>query len=341
MSRKLASVVRVDALDPIPGADKIEVASVLGWKCVVKRGAFQIGDLGVYLEIDSVPPDEDRYAFLWSKTERQPRPRNFRIRTVRLRGQVSQGLLLPLSEVFDGNSGEVAAEVGKDLTGVLGVAKWEPPSVDVGGSQARGGFPVGVPKTDEVRIQAQPELLQRLAGCPWEATVKLDGTSATFAVSDGEFHACSRNLSVRDGDNIYWRMARRYRLPELLALAPDLVIQGEICGPAIQKNRLGLEEHDLFVFDMWDQGRREYLSSSTVRELCRLFGLRAVPLDAVGTAFGMCIEDLLRAADGKYEGTDHDREGIVVRSSLGGSTSPELRVSFKVVSNRYLLGGGE
>lgn len=341
MSRKLASVVRVDALDPIPGADQIEVASVLGWKCVVKKDTFRVGDLGVYMEIDSVPPDEERYAFLWSKTERLPRPRNYRIRTVRLRGQVSQGLLLPISDVVDENSGPVALEVGKDLTDVLGVAKWEPPSVDVGGSQARGGFPIGVPKTDEVRIQAQPELLQALAGCPWEATVKLDGTSATFAMVDGEFHACSRNLSVREGDNIYWRMARRYRLPELLALAPNLAIQGEICGPAIQKNRLGLGEHDLFVFDMWDYGRWEYLSSSAVRELCHLFGLRVVPLAAVGTAFNLGIEDLLRAADGKYEGTDNDREGIVVRSSLEGCVRPDLRVSFKVVSNRFLLGGGE
>jgi RNA ligase (TIGR02306 family) len=88
--RKLASIQKIVDIRPIDGADKIEVAQVLGWEVVVaKKDEFKVGDLVIYIEIDSIVPDKSEFDFL--------RDRKFRVRTIKLRKQVSQGLILPLS----------------------------------------------------------------------------------------------------------------------------------------------------------------------------------------------------------------------------------------------------
>lgn len=104
--RKLACVKRIDDLLPIEGADKIEVAVVGGWKVVVKKGDFKKGELAVYLEIDSWVPTE--VAPFLTKSGHEPKEYNGvkgeRLRTVKLKKQISQGLLLPIS-VLDGIPG--------------------------------------------------------------------------------------------------------------------------------------------------------------------------------------------------------------------------------------------
>src|SRR5437016_3921436 len=100
MERKLASIQQVLEISPIENADAIELARINGWQCVVKKGEFRVGALGVFFEIDSIPPDTEVFRFLWTPKETPPepgtRPATFRIRTMRLRGCLSQGLLLPL-----------------------------------------------------------------------------------------------------------------------------------------------------------------------------------------------------------------------------------------------------
>jgi RNA ligase (TIGR02306 family) len=356
MQRKLASVQRVQALDPIPNADAIELARINGWQCVVKKGTFALHNLGVFLEIDAIPPDHPDFSFLWQPksplpldtgvcTPRAPRPEKFRIRTMKLRGALSQGLLLPLTD--KGVTGLLPVNhflsEGDDLTEMLGVTKWEPPATQ--GAEARGSFPSFIPKTDEARVQSAPGVLLDIKGLPYAITLKYDGTSATYCIDprDGEFHACSRNLSVRDSDNVYWRIARQYDLEGVLRRSLGYyAIQGEICGPGIQKNPLGLKDIDFFVFSIYYLPQHRFLGRHEAENYCQFNDLRMVETIERGGSFNKTQEELLQLAEGKYPGTKNEREGIVIRP-LAETHSEALqgRLSFKAISNRFLLKGGE
>lgn len=340
MPRKLAQIAVVADLRPIPKADAIELATIAGWQCVVKKGEFKVSDRAVYLEIDAVPPDVPAFRWLWQpKTpgpEPVPRPSSFRIRTMRLRGCLSQGLLLPLDRVgVDVND----AAVGDDVSERLGVTKYEPEAPSGAGGM-RAPFPGLVPKTDEMRVQAVPAVLDELRGLPWVATLKCDGTSATFVRVDGELHCCSRNQSVLDdGRSFYWHLARALSIDEILARHERLAIQGEIVGPGIQGNPMGLKEKALRVFSVYDIARASFMSDAELRAFCAAEGLTPVPLVGGGDAFDETVTSLLTMAEGHYEGTANEREGIVIRPRDGDRFSEALqgRLSFKAISNRFLL----
>lgn len=340
MIRKLASVQRVLEILPIVGADAIELVRVNGWQCVTKKGEFQVGDLGVFLEIDAVPPDTDAFRFLWTPKsgEMIARPEKFRIRSMKLRGALSQGLFMPL-ETFDW--GGVAVSEGEDVTQALGVSKYDPPLPMSG--EIRAAFPGVVPKTDEERVQSAPGVLDELRGRAYVATLKCDGTSATFVIDpEGEFHVCGRNYSIAEGENAFWRVARTFELERILRRTPHLAVQGELCGPGIQKNRLGLTEPGLFVFNVYDWRAGRHFDDSELRAWCDDNGLTPVTIVERGDNFAHTQESLLSLAEGKYANTSNEREGLVIRPQremrsdvLGG------RLSFKVISNRFLLKEGE
>lgn len=340
MERKLASVQRVLAIDPIPGADAIEAVRINGWQCVVKKGTFAVGDRGVYFEIDAIPPETPTYAFLWTPKGAPPgsvpRPPKMRIRTMKLRGCLSQGLLLPLAEAG------VHADTpdGTNVTELLGVGRYEPP-LPAGMGSARGAFPRRVPKTDEIRVQSAPGVLDELRGHPYVITQKYDGTSATFLIDpdDGSFHACGRNWSILPGDNCYWSVAARFGVEERLrAQGGRYAIQGEVCGPGIQKNPLGLAQLSLFVFNAYDLVENRHLDHEALVALTTALELPRVEVLEEGEAFGHDQASLLALAEGLYPGTRNEREGVVIRPRRG-LHSPTLggRLSFKAISNRYLL----
>jgi RNA ligase (TIGR02306 family) len=340
MVRKLASIQRVLEIVPIVGADAIEAARINGWTCVVKKGAFAVGDVGVFLEIDSIPPDTEAYRFLWTQKGAAPaegtRPSNFRIRTRTLRGCLSQGLLLTLAEA--GLDGDFAD--GEDVTEGLGVTKYEP-VIPMGAAELRGGFPSAVPKTDEMRVQSVPEVLQELAGKPYVITLKYDGTSATYVVDpfDDTFHACARNWSIVEGNNPYWIVAQRHGIEQKLrAKGGRYAIQGEICGPSVQKNPLGLREARLYVFSVRDLTAGRYVSDGEMRALCAEWELEPVAIVEEGDVFAYDQAALLALAEGVYPGTKNQREGVVIRPREE-AFSPTLsgRLSFKAISNRFLL----
>lgn len=340
MERKLASVQRVLSIEPIPGADAIESIRINGWQCVAKKGEFAVGDLGVYFEIDAVPPDTSQYWFLWTprgvEAKAGLRPSSARIRTIRLRGSLSQGLLVRLKVA--GISSETPE--GSDVSDRLGVTKYEAP-LPSGMGDARGPFPRAVPKTDEIRVQSLPAVLDELRGHPYVITQKCDGTSATFLISpdDGEFHACGRNWSITPGENCYWSVATKYRLEEKLrSLGGIWALQGEVCGPGIQKNPLGLSQISLFLFNAWQLIEHRHASHSELTELAAQLELPLVELIERGDDFSHDQGSLLSLAEGFYAGTKNEREGIVIRA-LTPTQSTVLggRLSFKAISNRYLL----
>ena len=345
MQRTLASIQRVLALEPIPNADAIELARINGWQCVVKKQEFAVGDLGVFLEIDAVPPDQDAFRFLWQpkllpgqEPVVVPRPAKFRVHTMKLRGALSQGVLLPLSAFTLG-----LVQEGEDLTAKLGVEKYEPPA-PLGMGEFRAHFPAFVPKTDEMRVQSVPAVLEELRGLPYEATLKCDGISATFYLdpADGAFHACGRNYSILEGNSFYWRVARQCDLEGILRRTPGYAVQGEICGPGVQKNRLGLKDLALLAFNVYDPGQTRYLDPADARRWLEENGLTPVAVVESGETFAHSQASLLALAEGKYPGTTNEREGIVVRPRRE-TYSPALggRLSFKAISNRFLLKEGE
>ena len=352
MERKLASVQRVLTVLPIENADAIELVRINGWQCVTKKSEFRIGDMGVYLEIDSIPPDTGVFRFLWESkpkadesgtitpvSESVERPQKFRIRTLRLRGALSQGLFLPLS-TFPRLAG---VSEDDDVTSILGVGKYEPPQ-PAGMGDWRAAFPAFIPKTDEMRIQSIPAVLDELRGNPYAITLKYDGTSATYCVDprDGSFHACGRNQSIRDGANLYWQMVRKYGLETVLRGYPQYALQGEIVGPGVQKNRLGLKEVSLFVFNVYDIAGGRYLGHGEARAFLTQAEIPVVETIETGESFRRSQDDLLALAEGKYPGTSNEREGIVIRP-LTEQHSPALggHLSFKAISNRFLLKNGD
>lgn len=342
--RKLASVQTVNAVEPIANADAIEKIRVLGWWVVVKKGEHQPGDRLVYCEIDSLLPERPEFEFLRAssfKPARDDMPAGFRIKTVKLRGQVSQGICFPLSVLPVG----APTEEGADVTELLGVLKWEPP-IPVGmGGRVKGGFPGFLPKTDETRVQVLETVLSRHRGKTFVVTEKLDGTSFTAFVRDGVFGICSRNLLMDETDetNVLARVAKRLHLEEKLRAASvsrgrDIAIQAEVIGPGIQKNKYELKEASLRVFSVIDVASYRLFDHSVGLDIINELGVEGVPqLGTVVLDHG--VDELVAMAEGASAlNPKVQREGIVLRplveehdEDLGG------RLSFKAINPKFLL----
>ena len=161
--RKLASIQRIWQIEPIEGADRIELAHVLGWQCVVNKGQFQPMDLAVYFEVDSFLPVREEFEFMRASSYRKTdiMGEGFRLRTMKFRGQISQGLLLPVG-MFPEIPEE--AELGMDVTEILGVRKWEiEERISTGGTMI-GTLPYDIPHTDEPGIRRARILHQHQDG---------------------------------------------------------------------------------------------------------------------------------------------------------------------------------
>ncbi|MDR2796483.1 MAG: RNA ligase (ATP) [Spirochaetaceae bacterium] len=329
--RALVTIRRVKAITVIPDSDFLEAAYIMGWQCVVKKGEFKEGDLGVYFEVDSFLPLDPRYEFLRSSSYRAnfDNGEGYRIRTAKMRGQLSQGLFMPIS-MFPELEG---LREGDDVTEKLGVKKWFVPETSSAGGVAIGGRPYSIPASDEVRIQSALELLDELRGKPYYITTKMDGTSGIVYYIEGKIGCCSRNKEIRDeADALYWMPVYRHGLKEKLAkYGKNIVLTGEICGPGIQKNRLRLSTPEWYVFDVMDWDSGSYVPYDRMLEICASLEVLVVPLEERGESFAYTLEELLEKAKGKYP-SGVDKEGIVVRYA----PSPKA-VSFKVLNNDALL----
>lgn len=334
IKRSLVSVQKVEDVQPIEGADMIEVATVLGWEVVVKKGEFQVGDLAVYFEIDSFLPRRPEWEFLEKSCLRKMgNLEGLRLRTIRLRGQTSQGLLLPL-DVLVPESNWIKLEVGDDLTDFLGVVKWDPPLPANLAGNAKGNFPSFLRKTDQERIQNCFRTLQnKWIDMPWEVTVKLDGSSFTAYFNDGNFGVCSRNLDLAEDDNnAFWQAAKKYDLSgKLASLGRNIAIQAELMGPGVQGNRENLSELDIYVFDVFDIDNQTYLNAHQRYDIVNTLGLKHTTVLEIGSKISKetTVKDLLVMAEGPS--LNHKiREGIVFKSLS------DPNVSFKAISNTFL-----
>lgn len=335
--RQLATVRKIAAIEHIEGADAIEVAVVDGWKVVIKKDEYRVGDLVVYLEIDSWVPTE--LAPFLSKGKE---PREFegvkgeRLRTVKLRGQISQGLILPLS-VLDNVESELFE--GLDVTCPLNIYKWERPMNAQLAGMARGNFPALVPKTDQSRIQNLTRNFPKLQEDTWSITEKLDGSSCTFYLDlFGEFHVCSRNIDLKQTEgNTFWQLALQLDIEGIMRRhsLSGMAIQGEMIGEGIQGNQYKTKL-DFYVYDMYNTSTGEYILPIQLESACKRLGLKHVPIIVSNTDIKeQTIESILQFAEGKSQLNGSEREGIVFKSN----TVHDL--SFKAISNKWLLKGGE
>jgi RNA ligase (TIGR02306 family) len=346
MDRKLASIQKITKLEPLTNSDNLEIATILGWHIVVRKSEFKEGDTVVYFEVDAFLPVRPEFEFLRERCFKKlyDGSEGFRIRTIKLRGQVSQGLIMPLSILAEPYIYGYAE--GTDLTELLGVKKWEVLIPVHLAGLIKGSFPSFIPKTDEVRIQSVPNVLVRNKGTPVYITEKVDGTSATFYFRGGNFGVCSRNNEMKDDEqNVYWKVAKTLELEKRLSdVGFDIAVQGEILAPGIQKNRYLMKEPNLFVFSVFDLGKgifhhtNNQLSFKEMQELCRLMGLATVPIVSDYDTLDYSVDELVELSKGRsLLNMNIEREGIVVRSVVEMNDEEIGRLSFKVINPNFLL----
>ncbi len=361
-ARKLASLQRIVSVTPHPNADSLEIVRVLGWNVIAKLGEYKPGDLTIFCEIDSVLPAVEEFEFLANK--------NYRIKTIKLRGLISQGICIKpstiassvrfpdfvsLSDHFalsrineeqielyavrdqDGRLIEVSE--GSDLTAVLNIVKYTAPIPACLAGNVRGNFPSFIPKTDEDRVQniysdliKTPEYLEG----DWEATIKIDGTSFTAYFNEGDFGVCSRNWDLKESDtNTHWKVANSLDLrSKMTSLGKNIAIQGELYGEKIQGNKEGIKGVKLAVFNVFDIDKGLPMSSERRLEMCKMLQVDHVPIIEYCNISTFCVEDFVNYANGPSL-NNKVREGVVFKSRQNPSTT------FKVINPQWLLAHDE
>lgn len=354
--RKLATVQKIIDIQPIENADRIELATVLGWQVVIKKGEFKVGDLCVYIEIDSIVPDIPYFEFM--------RERKFRVRTIKLRKQISQGLIVKIEDLLI----DIGSLENADVTHILHIKKYDPEKAIeekmiknrkiknpilrylyrfkivrffIKPTIRRFSFPSHlIPKTDEERIQNMPRILNAIRYTPLYITEKLDGQSATYILYKNKFIVCSRNMNLPKHNSNWWKIAEQFdiknKLKELKKkYKKDFAIQGEIIGEGIQGNKYKIKGLDFYVFNIYVINDKKYLSYELFILTNIEIGIKPVPiLNPHFILDNMNINDLVELSKGKScLNKDIKREGIIIRNT----DMYKNKISFKVVNPEFLL----
>lgn len=346
--RKLASIQRITKVSPIEGRDFIELANVLGWQVIIKKGELTEGEACVFFEIDSFLPIKPEFAFLGKNTTFLGTP-GYRIKTMKMAGVISQGLALPLSHV-----GLSDLPVDTDVTNLLEVIKYDRESIEgasgsVKAGQSSGNFPSFIPKTDQTRIQSLMSYFSTHKDTVFEETLKLDGSSLTayklatkptwwqklFCIKPKpHFGVCSRNQELKRPDNLsssaFWYAADKYNLSNI---PEGFAIQGELVGPNIQSNHEKVSDFEFYCFDVFDIKSQKYLTATDRQLFCAQFDIPHVPVVGMTKVLAdhPSIDELLERVDDRSMNPGTISEGRVYKST----TNPFI--TFKVINNRYLL----
>lgn len=346
--RKLATIQRIKEISPIEGADAIEVATINGWKVVVaKNVGHKVNDLVVYCEIDSFLPIRDEFEFLRKSSYKKMSDgtEGFRLKTIKLRGQISQGLILPSTIFCPPEMNEVDKEIfketfnlgeeniGNDVTSLLNIIKYEPPIPAGLSGKVKGLFPSFIQKTDEERIQNLLEEYEEYKKYSFYVTEKLDGSSATFYIKYGNFGVCSRNLDLLESEeNTFWRVAKNLDIQnKLFKLNKNICIQGELIGEGIQGNPYKIKGHTVKFFTGFNIDSGTRIQFKDFIDLLKELSLDSVPIISDNFKLPENFEELLKYSENKSVLNDMtEREGIVIRSM-------DSKISFKVISNQFLL----
>ena len=339
--RKLVTKRKITNITPIKGADFIERLTIDGWHCVGKKGEFSVGDDCLYFEIDSFLPESDeRFAFLMKAGVRTFNGhKGHRLRTIRLRKQISQGLALPM-----GLFPEVEKLTNEDdIAKHIGVEKWEAPVPACIAGEIEGNFPSFIPKTDEERAQnIEDEILVENKDAEYEVTVKLDGTSMTAYVCDWNKNTsgvCMRNwelkINEQNKENTLVKMSQGGLLEAMKSSGINVAVQGELMGEGIQKNRESIKGHKFFVFNIYLIDEKRYMTPSERKaffgnNITDVENVEHVPVfsKSMTTNDFTSVDELIDFAEGESI-NNPVREGLVWKRLDGG-------FSFKTISNKFL-----
>ena len=355
MSRSLASVQEITEVRPIEGKDKIVLATVLGWQVIVTKEDFKVGTKCIYVEIDSVLPEKPEFEFLRNK--------NFRIKTMKMAGTISEGICFPMSLIPNGEK----YKVGDDVTDIIGVTQYEPEmdndrevkvadtkkypkflmrfrwfrNIVCKNKRQNKGFPNFISKTDENRVQEVPRVLK--SKDKYVLTEKVDGQSGTFVLVKHkgrfgkckyEYIVCSRNLRLWEkGNQSYWFVSDKYNIENVLKnIIGDnewVAIQGECIAPNVQGNKYNVTEPDLYVFNLiYPNGR---VGSLEAKDVMEKNGMKFVPIVSESAELPDTVEEMLNLAHGNSALNPKSlREGLVCRTIDG-------KHSFKAVDPLFLI----
>lgn len=368
--RKLATIQRVQALHEIKGADFIEICQINGWQCITKKGEVKVNDLVIYFEIDSFLPDNDYFSFLPKKTTYEAK-QGYRLKTIKLKKALSQGLVLPISHFKNHLSLLTKMKEGDDVTEILEVIKYDPETQVYAGKsgmkvgKARGNFPSQIPKTNQERIQNLVTYFSTMTDDEFEETLKLDGSSMTcykvaynpsrwekfksffgFKHPENHFGVCSRNLELKRTANATQTFDNQGKVSVYdqsdfwstaikynieSKLPAGYAIQGELIGPKIQANHEKVTELQYYVFDVFNIKTGLYLLPTERREFCALHNIPHVPV--ISTNF----KPLQLGLDNllKHVEGQSMNPGTVSEGRVYKHTTKPI--SFKAISNLYLL----
>jgi RNA ligase (TIGR02306 family) len=347
--RKLATLETILDLQSIPEADKIEVATVRGWKVVVGKGLYQVGHKCIYHEVDSLCPqlepyesDLNKLPLRTTQTDNGDSVSGYLIKTIKLRGQVSQGYCVPLTCFNEEQQNYFnSLEIGADLTEYLLICKYEKPETSIDNQTSGSRFPSYlVPKTDLERLQncLNEVYSAYLNDEVFEISYKLDGSSTTVINSDELQSVCSRNLKIPLESQSPFNLVGK---PVLNVIPNGFAFQGELVSPKIQSNFEGVKEPLLYIYSVYNINTAGYMVPTDAELMCLTLGLNYVPVYMQNLTLKQLsksdtlskeelLELLLKEADGESGLSGKYREGLVFKS-----LSTDLR--FKVISNRYLL----
>jgi len=326
-----STIRKIQSLEKHPDADRLEIVKLegLGWQVIAQSGLHKVGDLVIYVEIDSVVPERECFEFLRNK--------NWRVKTIKLRKQISQGLILPLVDFGIDPGGVNVGDCVDDITGIVHYEK--PVPVQLAGQIRKNQLPPGIPKTDEERIQNCTDYIEKFQGRECYVALKHDGSSATYFMDeDSDFHVCSRNLDLKmSSDNIFWRMAFKYGLNE--NLTPGECLQAELIGNGVQKNKEGLKDNELRVFNyhvVRSDNNELFAPYGRLVNVCKRLEVPKADLFYEGIFEWKNLQELLDLADSAKYANGSQAEGLVFRL-LNPQNRNEATWSFKVISNKFLL----
>jgi len=307
-----STVQKIENIVPHPNADNLEIINLenLGWQVVAQKNIHKIGDKVVYIEIDSIVPERDVFEFLRNK--------HFRVRPIKLRGESSWGLILPIKEF---GISEAEYDIDDDIDHITGVVKYvkELP-VELTG-QAKGNFPSFIiPKTDEINLLSSKSVYNEFNGLKCYVSLKADGSSLSFINKRGfDKMLCSRKLVIdtesasRDKRNAFIEASNKYSLFDIIP--EGYAIQGEVVGPSVNGNKLQLKDFDLFVFNVFDISGQDYklLGLNEMREFCQNYNLKMVEILEENFIVPENPKDLIDMAAKLKYGSGTKAEGMVIR----------------------------
>ncbi len=367
MSECITKVEVIKEVNPHPNADRLELAKVRGWHCVVSKGVYKPGDLCVYIPIDSVLPQAlEETLFSNAKVKLT----KGRIKTIRLRGAVSQGLVASI-ETIGNYLNDSNLKEGDELTEALEIKKWEPAPPKF---QQFKGMKKSTKKqvnphfgkyTDLQNIKNYDELFKpedyvavtekihgtnfRAGWVPFYADTFWKKVKKFFGVAPGfEFVYGSHNVQLQGkhqqiyyDTNVYYKTVQQYDLMNKIPFG--YVVYGEIYGDGIQKNyNYGLrQETGLVVFDIktfidTESQNGHYMSYDNAMAMCSLWNLPKVPLLYRGKFQDLNIESLYKGSS-TLSREQKVREGVVICAETEENTYAG-RKKLKCINPEYLLG---